>query len=208
MAVVLAVTKSKGMKVTGAVDSYLVGEDIRKVHEIRPGILCLEATGYLSDIFYDELPLKSSRNTFALLTILNEVDMNMYATGKFTIAMVDEPSSNGSATVSKRSEKGVIGIQIMFFIRGSYVSKPFGFVFYDDITSEIFSEHALCVLLERYLTEVDMKHVLLSRKILPIGMVDEPSSNGSATVSKFRCFEWICSGCQSTKQETQTDTTR
>ncbi|GKB34945.1 hypothetical protein Tco_0879887 [Tanacetum coccineum] len=101
MAVVLAVTKSKGMKVTGAVDSYLVGEDIRKVHEIRPGILCLEATGYLSDIFYDELPLKSSRNTFALLTILNEVDMNMYATGKFTIAMVDEPSSNGSATVSK-----------------------------------------------------------------------------------------------------------
>ncbi|GJQ92271.1 40S ribosomal protein S9-2 [Tanacetum coccineum] len=30
MAVVLAVTKSKGMKVTGAVDSYLVGEDLGK----------------------------------------------------------------------------------------------------------------------------------------------------------------------------------
>nr|GEY17997.1 probable sodium/metabolite cotransporter BASS1, chloroplastic [Tanacetum cinerariifolium] len=50
---------------------------------------------------YDELPLKSSRITFALLTILNEVDMNKCATGKSTIAMVDEPNSNGSATVSK-----------------------------------------------------------------------------------------------------------
>ncbi|GJT04273.1 hypothetical protein Tco_0838735 [Tanacetum coccineum] len=38
MAVVLAVTKSRGMKVAGAVDSYLVGEDIRKVNEIRPGL--------------------------------------------------------------------------------------------------------------------------------------------------------------------------
>ncbi|GJS78051.1 dihydrodipicolinate reductase-like protein CRR1, chloroplastic isoform X2 [Tanacetum coccineum] len=109
MAVVLAVTKSRGMKVAGAVDSYLVGEDIRK-SKATSVVVDFTDPSTVYDIVkqnpecllsYDELPLKSSRNTFALLTILNEVDMNMYATGKFTIAMVDEPSSNGSATVSK-----------------------------------------------------------------------------------------------------------
>ncbi|GKA64993.1 hypothetical protein Tco_0764700 [Tanacetum coccineum] len=130
MAVVLAVTKSRDMEVAGAVDSYLVGEDLGKEMVWSYFDLLWIPKNPECLLSYDELPLKSSRNTFALLTILNEVGMNMYATGKFTIAMVDEPSSNGSATVSKmfrvdlqRSEEGVIGIQIMFFIRGRYVSK-------------------------------------------------------------------------------------
>ncbi|GJR35286.1 hypothetical protein Tco_1210970 [Tanacetum coccineum] len=63
MAVVSAITKSRGMEVTGAVDSYLVGEDIGKIFTIyeyyscRP-IVCLLVQGKMI------VPFESQTITF------------------------------------------------------------------------------------------------------------------------------------------------